>query len=220
MFIFLLATTIVAVGATNDLVTNFHRQAQLSPDELEQVVALALECGIGTVGNVSTYNIHPSSTFGVSVISREEVNGRYAYYKVMGVVNPVWKPKSTPPPNAKRRGKFWVNHMPRAVTNVICELKGTKFRIRHLRGISISQCDAVLLALSADRIEMATNLDSAKQALVRAVPKLWQPGELVWREQAKEYFASYTIGKYLWRCIRFRIVDGVVRIHDVSDSAA
>jgi hypothetical protein len=208
---------VFASAATNGFETRFAPEAQLTPDELQQVLALAGDCGIESVREVETYNMHPSSEFGISVKSRVEVNGRYELQKAMKVVNSHWEPHRTPIRDVKRRGDFWADSMPYTTTNVVFELRGERYRVKLEKDIRLTDCDSILLALSENRIEMESTLDPKKQARVRELAKIWKPDVLAWREETKDYFALYTLGKYRWRCILFRMVNGVVRIHEVGE---
>src|ERR1043165_4899970 len=81
------------VAAEINIKTTFDANAVLSPSDLRTIIALASKCGASPVAEVYTYNIHPSSAFGIGVKSVEKIDGRRISFVTVMIDSEKWRRK-------------------------------------------------------------------------------------------------------------------------------
>jgi hypothetical protein len=156
----LVAASMVCVSAqsTNtasppEIKTTFDPHAQLTPEEVRDVVQLAQKCGISDVASIYTYNIAPSSRFTISVNGREEVTGRNIRYDNLRVDQPSWMGANWQPRlQAINVGKFWAG--PRLTIN-LTTFQVTNLTLRIRLSLPLETADAMLAAIGAGKIRFA-----------------------------------------------------------------
>jgi len=93
-------------GQTNSVKTNFIADAQLTKIELEQVLSLARRAGIHDAGEVATFQMLPGGGKGISVTSKERVEGRDIFFDYVCIYKIGWTDIETNK-DAVWIGKFW-----------------------------------------------------------------------------------------------------------------
>jgi hypothetical protein len=158
----LVAASMVCVSAqsTNtasppEVKTTFDPHAQLTPEEVRDVVQLAQKCGISDVASIRTDNIIPSSRFTIVVNGREEVTGRNIRYESLRVDQPSWMGANWQPgPQAINVGKFWAGgHL--VINLTTFQVTNLTLRIRLGQSVSLETADAMLAAIGAGKIRFA-----------------------------------------------------------------
>lgn len=99
----------VALAAAVEVKTDFEGSAVLSPQQVGIVRDLALRAGLPTVARIYTYNIHPGPSFGINVVSVEEMKGREGTSSCLAVGYEKWEPGGSKHEKVQfRSGGFWV----------------------------------------------------------------------------------------------------------------
>lgn len=135
--------------------TTFDPHAQLTPEEVRDVVQLAQKCGISNVASIRTSNVIPSSRYTIEVNGREEVTGRKVRYDNLRVDQPSWMGANWHPgPQAINVGKFWAGpHLTMDLT--IFQVTNLTLRVRLTGSLSLETADAMLAAIGAGKIRFA-----------------------------------------------------------------
>ena len=134
--------------------TTFDPHAQLTPEEVRDVVQLAQKLGISDVASIYTYNIAPSSRLTSRVDGREEVTGRNIRYQSLRVDQQSWMGSNwNPGAKAINVGKFWAEpRYLRTVDLTTFQVTNLTLRIRLDPSLSLETADAVLAAIGAGKI--------------------------------------------------------------------
>jgi hypothetical protein len=99
----------VVLATAGEVKTEFEGSAVLSDQQIRIVTELALRAGLPTVARIYTYNIHPGSSFGINVVSNEEMKGREGTSSCLSVGYEKWEPGGRKHEKVKlRSGDFWV----------------------------------------------------------------------------------------------------------------
>jgi hypothetical protein len=143
------------------LTTNFVKDAELSVAEVNQVVSLAVQCGIPDVDQIRTFHYLPGLARGISVKSKERRSGRSVSYDTVSLGHTGW---NTLPPGAKakRLGAFWVNE-PYLRTTLLREfaISNKTVRVQIGENIDMALADKVIPLVVARKVRFEN--DSARR---------------------------------------------------------
>ncbi|MDB6068775.1 MAG: hypothetical protein JWR26_4983 [Pedosphaera sp.] len=124
--------------------TKFEKGAELSSEEINQVVALAKKCGIPEVESIKTFRYMPSGGRGIVAKSKERISGRNISFDSVYVERAGWA-IGDPDAKAKQLGAFWAE-APYIRTSRLREYELNKktVRVELGEGIDISLADQVI----------------------------------------------------------------------------
>ena len=151
------ATQTSAPKVTQRLPTNFKtkfiKDAELSVAEMNQVVALAFQCGIPDVERIETFRYLPGPVRGIAVKTKERRSGRSVTYDTVYLGRNGWN-STAPDAKAKRLGAFWVNE-PYLNTYLLREFKiGNKaVRVNIGESVDIVLADKVIPSVVAGKVQ-------------------------------------------------------------------
>ncbi len=180
--------------------TTFDPHAQLTPEEVRDVVQLAQKCGISNVASIHTSNIHPSSRYTIGVNGREEVTGRNIRYDTLWVDQASWMgPNWHPRDNAINVGKFWAG--PHLIVDLTTfQVTNQTLRIRLGASVSLETADAMLAAIGAGKIRFVDERvreewNSVRLTELREIGKVGGAIQLYFRsETSRTSFIAFGCG--------------------------
>jgi hypothetical protein len=161
LYVFLLPVVFAVVtscstpraASTAAVKTNFVPEAVLSRGELRQIIDLAHKCGISDVGEVYSYNIHPSPSCGFGVKSVETVQGREVSFIILTVDHKKWVRPRDPRIVEQASGNFWVESGI-IRTNVLTTFAfaGGTARARLSGAVDLETADRIVELFTAGRV--------------------------------------------------------------------
>jgi hypothetical protein len=197
--------------------TRFDREAVLSRDELLSVVALARDCGVSDVAEVYTYNIHPSSAYGIGVLSRETVSGRKISFVNVLMDYEKFSSKKVREMSRvfKANGEFWVNLgcvLPVSQTTFV--VRGNTIRVEISDSTPLPIADKVVAALASGKIRYST--EKLKMEAEKERVDFSRPMGVSLDKDGKTFSASFSIGALAGMHLTFTFEEDVVTVTDVS----
>jgi hypothetical protein len=151
-------------AAVQDVETKFEGNAQLSREEINQVIQLARKSGMKNVASIHTYNIHLSPWYGIGVNGKEEVSGRKIRTENLQVTHSSWMGTNwNPDPQEINVGKFWAKpelHFTFEYTTF--QITNLSLRIRLINKLQFETADALMAAIATGKIRFAN--DKIRQA--------------------------------------------------------
>jgi len=136
---------------TSPVKTSFVENAKLNSVELKQVLSLAEQSGIQDAAEVKTFNYLPAGGRGISVKSRERVDGRNISYDTVLLGKSEWAgpaPDKTP----KRLGSFFVEESKYTTLLRTYEINQKTIRIVMDKGIPATFADQVMPAIVSKKV--------------------------------------------------------------------
>jgi hypothetical protein len=133
------------------LQTDFAKDAQLTEDELNQIVLLARQSGISNVAKVRTFHYLPVGGRGISAESKRRIEGRNTSYETLWVHRSGWG-GAVPEPGAKRVGSFWAIGSKHSTLTRTYEINGDTNQITIGAGIEIKFADKVISLLASKKV--------------------------------------------------------------------
>jgi hypothetical protein len=130
--------------------TNFTSDALLAPEELNQVLALAKECGITNPAEVRTFHYLPAGGIGISVQSADRIEGRNTYFDTLTIRKSGWTEKPTR--IAKSVGEFWQQGEKSTTHLRSYPFKGDTIRLSIGEGIDLAFADQVMSLLAEKKL--------------------------------------------------------------------
>lgn len=140
------------IGQVSGIKTIFIPQAKLSLTEVEQVVALAKECGIQDVAEIETGYGLPTFIRSIIVRGKERVEGRDISMDTIDLERVGWCDRK-PGAQAKRCGAFWTEQL-KKYTKLMHEYEfaGSVCRITINQGVDPSLADKVIPQVLAMKV--------------------------------------------------------------------
>jgi hypothetical protein len=136
---------------TSPVKTSFVENAKLNSVELKQVLSLANQSGIQDATEVETFNYLPGGGRGISVKSKERVDGRNISYDTILVEKGGWR-DGVPDKTAKHLGDFYIQY-PKSTTLLrTYEIYKHTVRIVMDEGIPATLADQVMSAIVSKRV--------------------------------------------------------------------
>jgi hypothetical protein len=132
--------------------TKFVEGAKLSEAKVNQVVALAQQGGIKDATEADTFYFLPSVDKGISVKSKERVDGRNISYDTVYVNRLGWY-SGSPGPKAKWLGDFWTDKSEKTTTlEREYQLNKKTDRIHISQGVDFALADKIITQIAAKKV--------------------------------------------------------------------
>lgn len=132
--------------------TTFAPNAELTPQEIKDVLALAKQCGISQPGEVSTFQWLSGGGYGVEVKSVELVKGRDITFDKIVMGKTGWTDIGLDD-HVKRVGKFWATPSQKYPTHLrMYDFRGEQIRIYIDKGITTELADKIIPLIAAKKV--------------------------------------------------------------------
>jgi hypothetical protein len=189
-----------------DIKTIFAPGAKLSSTELDQIAALANQCGMQRVGEVETGYMLPTGTRSIKVRSKERIEGPHIYFDLLCVERIGWFPHE-PKPQAKRVGKFWTADAGKS-TQLVHEYKWTNgvCRVLIADGVDPVIADQAIAQILAGKVQFEDSYDPVVSELL-----LKHKLATITVSRSKPGY-ELRFGEYNGYVVRFRVKEGEVLI--------
>jgi len=139
--------------------TNFVKGAELNSVEINQVLMLARQSGIEDAAEVETFNYLPGGGRGISVKSKDHVDGRNIFYDTLLLSKNGWDGLE-PDKTTKRLGNFCVRELGKYTTHLLTyEVKKNTIRIVIGEGVDIAFADKVIPLIASKKVRFANDND-------------------------------------------------------------
>lgn len=200
-----------AVEPPKAIKTDFAAGANLLPSELKQVVALAKQCGMVDVAEVSTFHYVPGGGRGISVKSTERVDGRNTSFDTVTIHKSGSDSPSPSKDGVIRDGNFWGDKDSKHTTVLRSyEFNKQAVKIEIGLGVDIAFADKVIPLIGAN--EGLIHKESVRrqfEALANSKPQAIYKGDFDGYELRFGEAPSQ-------RSLKFRFENGQVIITGVS----
>ena len=136
---------------------DYIKQASLTAEEEKIVIEIALKSGIKEIDKIYTYNIHPSSYYGIGVKEKETITGRDIKYKVLMVSYKKWlAPDDKPGKNDVTIGDFWAESLS-SISLKILIVDEKEYRAG-VNGMPLNQCELIIKLFQDGKYTLAKNV--------------------------------------------------------------
>jgi hypothetical protein len=187
--------------------TTFIDGTNLSPSELDQVIALARRSGVRDVAQVETFYYLPTIEKGISVKSREKLDGRNHSYDKITIGRSGWLSQSAPK-DSLQLGDFWVERSGRKhVLLREYEFKGKTVKI-DVSGVNITVADRIISSVFTKRVQGDLDFDRLFEL---------EPETLCANEKGG-YSFFFKISSSGWQILSIEIRDGEIFVTGISEA--
>ena len=132
--------------------TTFVADAELSAQEVSEVVSLARQCGISEPGEVVTFNWLPGGGKGISVKSVERLKGADIAYDEITIAKAEWGNIGVSG-KGKQVGTFWADPSDKYTPHIrLHDFRGEQIRVSIGKGITVELADQVIPQLGAGKV--------------------------------------------------------------------
>ena len=139
--------------------THFATGAVLTAGELQQVLRLVNECGLGEPGEVSTFDWHPAGGRGIRVKSVERGGAREIQIDEITIGKVGWTDLE-PPSDAKTVGEFWGAPSDKFTRLFrLYEFRGEVIRVEIGTGLTVELADRIVSLIELQVVRLASNTE-------------------------------------------------------------
>jgi hypothetical protein len=141
----------------SEVKTIFVTDANLTAQDVKDVLSLAKQCGISQPAEIETFHYLPSTERGISVKSIDSIKGVDITFDTITIQNTAWR-YSEPGKNEKRVGTFWATPSDKYTTHLrVYDFRGEKIRINIGTGITTEMADKIIPLIAAKKVRYSDN---------------------------------------------------------------